>query len=114
MKPEINNCRTCRTSIEDLKKSPWTMYDKEKKTWYYQCEECRGKEIQSKIDNYKWDKWDTNFEDNAICPFCGYVHEPDFEDSAFYEDGDHDFDCVECNNTFLLSTNASFSYSTTK
>lgn len=114
MKHESENCRDCGTHKSKLKERPWSRRDKNAKLWYYQCKPCRTEEINKKIESYEWDELDTYAEDNVICPFCGQVHESDGESIEFYADGDHEFECSECENTFLLETNVSFSYTTTK
>ena len=60
------------------------------------------------------DEGDTDYENVVICPYCGEKHEPDCESKAFYNDGDHDFDCYNCENSFKLETHFEISYSTTK
>lgn len=53
-------------------------------------------------------------EDEVFCPYCGLEHEADGEDDAFYVEGEHIFVCHECNKEFLVDTNVSYSYSTSR
>ena len=68
------------------------------------------KDFQEKMD--KEEREDIWSDDGIVCPKCGQLHEADCEDSAFYEDGDHEFTCGDCDHEFTVDTCVSFSYTT--
>lgn len=50
----------------------------------------------------------------AVCPYCGFINEQDCETSAFYNDGNWEFTCGNCDKTFRMETYISYSYTTRK
>lgn len=51
--------------------------------------------------------------DGAVCPYCGYIHEPCNCDYVIYEDLDS-FDCYNCGKSFSVGIYTSHSWTTTK
>lgn len=50
----------------------------------------------------------------AVCPYCGFINEPDCESEEFYNDGYYVFTCEHCNKNFNLETCIRHSYTTSK
>lgn len=105
-------CMTCGTLVSELPETPWTRYIE--RQVYSQCKPCRQKEIETQIACFQASGDETELMDEIICPYCGNHHEQDSESSAFYNEGEHEFDCGNCHNTFRVETQISFSYTTTK
>jgi hypothetical protein len=50
---------------------------------------------------------------NPMCPHCGEeISAHDHELWQLFEEGEHDIDCPDCELTFTVSTNVSYSFST--
>ena len=98
----MNICKTCG------KENKYMM------SWETECYSCRKernrKEIQQQIED--GEIMEVDCEDEIYCPYCGQVHEEDYEDDAFYVGGEHEFTCCECEKSFLVDTHVSYSYST--
>lgn len=112
-----NNCMTCGISREEMEESPWGRYvpnAEGKRESKIQCKPCREKELANQISEFQASNPDLDYTDDIICPHCGHQHSSDGENNAFYQDGEHDFDCGNCSNSFSVSTHVSYSYSTTK
>lgn len=112
MEEQKENCMTCGTPRAELKEIAWGRYIYNKS--YIQCKPCRQKEIDTQIECFQNSDPDTEFTDDIVCPYCGEEHDQDGESSAFYNDGEHDFDCSNCHNSFKVETMISFNYTTTK
>ncbi len=85
----------------------------------YKCEKLEHlKKIQDSINEAEPDeKVDTFSTDYVVCPYCGNGMETDlgYEDfPEIYEEGDHEIECPECENTFILNTSVSYSWETEK
>lgn len=50
----------------------------------------------------------------AICPYCGYINEPDGTEEEFYVEDIHTYKCYHCEKEFKMVTHISFSYYTSK
>ena len=76
------------------------------------CSECRSKRnannIKNQIENGKINS--TEFENDIFCPYCGEIY--DDYDSEFYEDGEHEVSCQNCECNFLLETDVLYHFST--
>ena len=69
------------------------------------CPSCREDLINKRIAEFKGD---TEFQDGAICPWCGYIQMDSWELS------EGDVECPECERQYELSVERSVTYSTTK
>lgn len=69
------------------------------------CHSCRDKRIENQIANFNSD---TDFEDEAVCPHCGYKH------SDSWEMSDGECSCSNCDRAFELTINTEVTYSTSK
>lgn len=107
------HCMSCGVHRSQLQETPWGRY-KGDNVWAIQCKPCREDEIKKQIEDFQASEPDTEYTDAAICPYCGYKHEQDSVTSELYTEGDHDFECSNCNNEFTLSTSISITYSTYK
>jgi len=56
------------------------------------------------------DTWDTQFEPEIVCPYCGCV----FTDSWEHSESDEDVECEDCEKHFSLDVQVDVKYSTTK
>jgi len=75
-------------------------------TYALLCDACHTKRVNKKIAKFTDD---TCFEDDIICPYCGYK----FQDS--WEFGDNEeADCPECENSFDVEVIREIKYTTTK
>lgn len=85
-------------------------------SWETECYTCRkknnAKNIQRQIEDGEITEVDC--EDAIFCPYCGLEHEADCENDAFYVEGEYTFTCHECGKDFLVNTNVSYSYSTSR
>lgn len=85
-------------------------------SWETECYSCRKernrKEIQQQIESGKITEVDC--EDEVYCPYCGAVHEAECDDDRFYVEGEYEFTCYECEKEFLVDTQVSYSYSTSR
>ncbi|RLC69235.1 MAG: hypothetical protein DRH97_00045 [Chloroflexi bacterium] len=102
-------CLTCGINRKDLKEPPW---GDEKG---FVCKSCEEQTVKDKVDSFQAtepEEMDLYSNDKIICPNCGEEHESDGESTAFYSEDSHDFDCGECNTTFVVETRMSFSYQT--
>ena len=52
------------------------------------------------------------YDENVICPWCGYEHIPDCEDEYYYQEGDFSEFCQECNREFIIEPYIQARYST--
>ena len=96
--------------------------EKNMMSWETMCYECMKlkalEETQAAIREVESDEdVDTWSDDYVICPYCGEALEtdagyPDFLE--IYEDGDHELECPECGETFILNTMVSYSWETKK
>ena len=50
----------------------------------------------------------------AICPYCGYINEPDGESGEFYVEDMHTYECCHCEKEFKMQTIISYCYCTSK
>ena len=58
---------------------------------------------------------ETQYEDDVTCPYCGHVDRDSWElDFGPGFEGDEDFECGACGETFHASREVSVSYSTWK
>lgn len=77
------------------------------------CEECfKKKKLEDVRQSIKEGEPDTFSSDYIICPYCGFAFEPDFEDDYLFEDGDHTYECEECDKEFTVTTMVSYSWET--
>lgn len=84
--------------------------------WETECYSCRKenhtREIRRQIEDGEITEVDC--EDEIYCPYCGLGHEADCEDDRFYVEGEYEFICHECEKEFLVDTQVSYSYSTSR
>lgn len=50
----------------------------------------------------------------AICPYCGYINEPDGTEEEFYVEDMHTYECYHCEKEFKMQTIISYYYCTSK
>lgn len=112
MEQQNSHCVKCGTPREDLNEIPWAT--RRDGIWTIICKPCRATEIEEQIEAFQKNPVDTEYTSNVICPYCGEEHEPDGEDSSFYTEDLHQFDCYNCSNSFNLETSISISYTTSK
>lgn len=108
---EHDVCLSCGINRKDLTEPPW---GDEKG---FVCKSCEAKRIENKIEDFQAtepEEMDFYSNDKIICPNCGNEHESDGEDSAFYAEDNHDYDCGECDYEFNVETTISFSYQSSK
>ena len=105
-------CDTCGKPRSEMKDLPQGRYKDGRS--YIQCKECYKAEIEKQISDFAESETSTEYEDSAICPYCGHSHEGNGESECFYQDGEVEFTCDHCNKDFKLTTNVSYSYSTYK
>jgi len=108
---EHDVCNVCKIKRKDLKDSPWG----QREGWV--CKPCMNKKIQAQVDAFqakmKEEGREELYSDNGIiCPNCGHENEQDNEDNVFYEDGEHDYTCGNCEHEFKVITDVIFSYTT--
>ena len=72
------------------------------------CRPCDKKRIQREMSECEQNPPDTNFQDEVVCPWCGYVHGDSWEIS------DGEFDCRNCGNGIEVESDVEVSYTTTK
>ena len=106
------SCIICGTPRSELNEVPYGVYRNGE--WLIKCKPCSQRLIDEQIKAFEDSGETTDYEDDIICPYCGSKHEADSETSAFYTDGEHDFDCGTCSNSFTVETMVSFTYSTHK
>lgn len=112
MKDTEEKCMDCKTPVSELSEPPWGRYING--AFLSQCKPCKDKEIEAKIKEFQELETETEYEGEVICPYCGHMHERDFETSEMFTDGEHDFTCYYCRNDFELETSVSYTYSTYK
>jgi len=108
---EHNTCVACGKKRSEITCDIW-----EQRIGFI-CADCRTKRVEDRIKAFQseeHDECDFYSDDVIICPICGYEHKCDGEDPAFYEDGDHEFTCADCDNKFNVNTYVSTSYQTSK
>lgn len=85
-------------------------------SWETECYSCRKenqmREIRRQIEEEEITEVDC--EDEVYCPYCGAVHEAECDDDRFYVEGEYEFTCYECEKEFLVDTQVSYSYSTSR
>ena len=55
------------------------------------------------------EEFDTDYEEDIVCPYCGYRHcEPE------WSGGDGEFDCDNCDREFRVEEYVEITYSTRK
>jgi len=103
-------CLTCGVNRKDLTEIPWHSEGG------FVCRDCARRKIKDKIEAFQAENAEEEefYGDDIICPYCGQKHESDYEVSAFYCDGDHEFTCGDCGNEFKVRTCISFSYTSTR
>ena len=52
--------------------------------------------------------------DGAVCPYCGYLHEPPETDYTIYNESLDEYECDHCGKTFKMSLYISYSWTTSK
>ncbi len=91
-------------------------------SWETKCYKCMKIEaleaVQEAIRTAEpGEEIDTYSSDYVICPYCGEATDASdwgSYDYEIYEDGDHECECGECGNTFVLTTSISYSWETSK
>ena len=83
----------------------------------YSCEKENAKNsIVQAIKDGEEDV-DTGSSDYVICPYCGETLETcyGYEDfPELYEEGEHEIECTECKNNFIMESSCSWYYETSK
>ena len=74
MKPE--KCMNCGIDRTEMKEIPWGRYIKG--VSYIQCKPCRKKELDNQKKEFQETEINTEYENEAICPYCGNSHQRDF------------------------------------
>ena len=108
-----DNCKNCGAHRSQLSETPYSTKISNG-VWGIICKPCSKKEIDDKIEKFAESEESTDYEDDIVCPHCGTRHDSDGESQAFYADGEHDFTCGYCSNEFKVSTDVSYSYSSSK
>lgn len=49
-------------------------------------------------------------DDGYYCPYCGEFNENNPDDYEMYEDGDHEAECYECGQKFIVNTYVRYSF----
>lgn len=75
---------------------------------YYHNSTCYEQVKQEYIDNYEWNKLETSYTNEMICPYCGYENRDSFE----YDDEEGDRECERCEREFEYSRAIEITYST--
>lgn len=78
------------------------------------CYKCSRNEWNDKLAERlkENEEIETSFEDEIVCPYCGYRMADD--DGYFEREGDGEYDCEECGKTFNFAVNIEVTYSTTR
>lgn len=76
------------------------------------CFSCAKKERQRKLAEklQEDEETETDFEDEVVCPYCGYRMQDDCGD--FVSEGSGEYDCPECGKTFEFEAHIEVTYST--
>ena len=69
------------------------------------CGECHQKRVDKRIAEFDGD---TDYMDDIVCPYCGYVHTDCFE----WSDGENE--CSDCERKFEMYRDVTVTYSTSK
>lgn len=72
------------------------------------CNACEKKRLDKLIAKFKRNPPDTDNQNEAICPHCGYKH----MDSWEYEEGEHE--CSQCERAFELTKRMWVTFTTRK
>jgi len=90
----------------------------------YVCSECQTKQrierLQEEVKqaNECGEEPQTWSDDAVICPCCGAVngdkYTPWTDMEELYEGGDHEIECWDCGKTFVLYTEVSYSWETSR
>lgn len=96
---EIRLCERCGKSF--------TAYMYERYCWKCNEEVIQEDETAEALENGRVDS-----SDQPVCPWCGEHIEPDYENSFFFEEGQHIMTCPECGKTFNMDVNVSITYDT--
>lgn len=57
------------------------------------------------------EKFDTDYTDNIVCPYCGYEESDSLEHTWDYDD---EYECENCGKTFSWERNVLVSYTSFK
>jgi len=96
-------CISCGTKRKDLTETPWGV-----RIGSFLCSPCEKREKAERIAERIAKGFETDYEDDVVCPHCGYKH----GDSWEMQDGKHD--CPECEKPFDLERHVSVTFSTSK
>ena len=96
------NCKICGKEIGEYSHT----YEND---LCYSCqteirEQKRAQELQSNEET------ETYYEDDIVCPWCGYSFEDD--DGYFASRGDGEYDCPECGKEFYFQANIEVTFNT--
>lgn len=58
------------------------------------------------------ESFDTEYQNDAVCPYCGYRHQDTWEFFCDDENLQREVDCQSCGKTFLLVRHVSVEYTT--
>lgn len=58
------------------------------------------------------DEIDCSYTDEAVCPWCGYVHTDTWECFLYGGSDETEIECDECQKSFIVYRNVSVHYST--
>lgn len=96
-------CVSCGVARKGLGYAPWGV-----RMGSFMCKPCEKKERTERINARINKGFEHDYEDEVVCPHCGYEH----GDSWEMDDGEHD--CPECEKSFHLERHVSVTYSTRK
>lgn len=95
-------CKICGKKIDEF---DHTLYDDK-------CYDCREKQYKYNLTRalQEDEETETYYEDEVVCPYCGYRMEDD--DNYFVREQVGEYKCPECGGTFRFETNIEITYST--
>lgn len=96
------NCKICGKEISEYS---CVFHD----NMCYSCEhKIKEEEQAKKFQNNE--ETETSYEDDIVCPWCGYHFEDD--DGYFVSVGDGEYDCPECGKGFYFQADIEVTFST--
>lgn len=98
-----NVCISCGINRSRIKHTPWGA-----RNGAFQCAPCEKSERQAAIKKRILAGFEHEYEDEVVCPHCGYKH------SDSWEMGEGENKCPDCDKTFTMERYASVTYSTEK
>ncbi|EKO3439428.1 hypothetical protein NTE19_003320 [Vibrio fluvialis] len=103
------HCSKCNTPRAELKEPPYSLL-----AGGIICQPCEQARQQADIDAYQATNpkdYDHYANDEIVCPECGHKHKVDCGD---YELEGDDYECGNCERTFICTAHHSVSFQTKK